>query len=408
MKIAIIGAGPGDLALVSPYAQEKIRQADCVLTTERLFRVFSPLNDASHCVRMSEIANRIAAEAALEAQVSNRNRSGERLLAIIVSGDVGFYSLSNSMPPALPVHSVEWVNGFSSLQVLAALMQIPYDQVWTISVHGRKTSVVPHVCYHPAVFILTGGQVRAQDVLVQLVEAGLGNVSVAVGENLSMSNQRLLQGTARELAEVAFDDLSVMLVRNEAYVPAWKTVLDADLERGPVPMTKQEVRDVCLARLQIQPTDIVFDIGAGTGAVAVAMARRASAGEVLAIEKNPEALKLLEKNRTRLGAYNLRVIPGMAPAAMAGLPPPDKVFIGGSSGQIAPILDQVLSQNPKARLVVTAITIETLQEAIAFFKTHHLNPDIACLNVAKAETSGSYHLMKAQNPIYVISGEVTP
>jgi precorrin-6Y C5,15-methyltransferase (decarboxylating) len=198
--------------------------------------------------------------------------------------------------------------------------------------------------------------------------------------------------------------LAVLLIHNPDCVNPWQTVRDEELVRGAVPMTKQAVRDISLAQLEVGPADTVYDIGAGTGAVAIALSRRASAGRVYAIEKNPVALELLTSNRQKLGAFNLQIVEGKAPSALASLPAPDRVFIGGSDGQIEAILDQVLAKNAAARMVVNAITLETLQRTIEAFRARQIEPEISCVNIAQAEKAGRYHLMKAQNPVYVISG----
>jgi precorrin-6Y C5,15-methyltransferase (decarboxylating) len=170
-------------------------------------------------------------------------------------------------------------------------------------------------------------------------------------------------------------------------------------------MTKAAVRNLSLAALDIQPGDVVYDIGAGTGSVAIAMARRACEGFVYAIEKNAEAVSLLRQNRARLGAFNLKVIQSTAPAGMDDLPAPDKVFVGGSSGKLMDIFAAVLAQKPGARIVVNAITLETVHEAVNCFERWGIESAVVCANIAKAEKIGGYHLMKAQNPVYIITGE---
>jgi len=413
MRITIIGTGPGDLSLISPYATNLIQRAAVVFSSERLFDLFRHLNKNTRCAAMGNIEHLVKEQAAgfaasIEEGQVDPVSTDDRLIAVLVSGDVGFFSLSSTLQAQWSGSGfqVEWVNGFSSLQYFAAQLQRPYEGIRTISVHGRDSLVVPHVSYCPEVFVLTGGKTRAQDVIAELVLAGLASVQVDIGEDLAMPAQRLVSGTAGDLVHERFGNLAVMLIRNSDYQPAWQIVRDEELIRGKVPMTKQDVRDISIAQLQIAPTDTVYDIGAGTGAVSIAMARRAYAGQVLAIEKNPAALDLLGQNRLKLGAYNLQIIAGFSPQALDGLPVADKVFIGGSSGQIAEILDRVLDRNPLARFVINAITIETLKDATEALQARQIDPEIICLNVARAEVTGRYHMMKAQNPVYVICGGV--
>lgn len=393
MIVQMIGIGPGTEALLTQEALRKIREADLVLTNERLFEAFEYLNPNTKSCTLSEI----------EAQI--REHMGMSKVAILASGDVGFYSLSNTLKPALEDVQVEWVNGISSLQYLAARLKQDYSSVKVVSVHGRHRSVIPYVSYHENIFVLTGGAHKAHDVIADLVQSGLGSVRVTAGENLSMAAERLITAEANQLQDLRFDNLSVLWINNPKYVSRTNTLSDEDFERGSVPMTKGAVREYSLAKLDIQPGEIVFDIGAGTGSVAVAMARRAHESFIYAVEKSQDAIELIRRNRQKLGAFNIKLIEGTAPECLEDLPAPDKVFIGGAGGKVDAVMDAVLSKNPRARIVVNAITLETLQETLQSFERHNFRSQIQCLAVTEVEAVGRYHMMKAQNPIYVMMGE---
>lgn len=393
MIVQMIGIGPGTEALLTQEALRKIREADLVLTNERLFEAFEYLNPNTKSCTLSDI----------EAQL--REHMGMSKVAILASGDVGFYSLSNTLRPVLEDVQVEWVNGISSLQYLAARLKQDYSSVKVVSVHGRDRSVIPYVSYHENVFVLSGGAHKAHDVIADLVRSGLGSVRVTAGENLSMAAERLITAEAHQLQDLRFDNLSVLWINNPRYVTPSNTLSDEDFERGSVPMTKEAIREYSLSKLDIQPGEIVFDIGAGTGSVAVAMARRAHESFVYAVEKSQDAIELIRRNRQKLGAFNIKLIEGTAPACLKDLPAPDKVFIGGAGGKVDAVIDAVLSKNPRARIVVNAITLETLQETLQSFERHNFRSQIQCLAVTEVEAVGRYHMMKAQNPIYVMMGE---
>lgn len=393
MVLQMIGIGPGATELLTPEALRKISEADLVLTNERIFEALGHLNPNTKCCKLSQI----------EAMV--RKYMGLDRIAVLASGDVGFYSLSNTLKSVFKEHQVEWVNGLSSLQYLAARLQRDYSRVKVVSVHGRDRSVIPFVCYHEHVFVLTGGAHKAHDVIRALVDAGLGRVEVTVGESLSTVDERLMTGKAWQLTDLKFDNLTVLWIYNPAYVVCERTLADEDFDRGSVPMTKSAVRAFSLARLDIQPNDVVYDLGAGTGSVSVAMARRAHESFVFAVEKSPEAVTLIKRNREKLGAFNVKIIEGFAPECTENLPVPDKVFIGGAGGRLDAIIESVLSKNPKARFVVNAITLETLQGTLQSFERHDLKSQIQCLAVTDLEHVGKHHMLKAQNPIYVMTGE---
>ena len=126
---------------------------------------------------------------------------------------------------------------------------------------------------------------------------------------------------------------------------------------------------------------------------------------VYAVERKEDACRLAMENKERLGAFNLRLSQGTAPEALEELPPPDKVFIGGSGGNMREILELVWQKNPEAKIVINAITLETLQEGIQCLEEHGLWARVTCVSSTQGEQVGSYHMMKAQNPVYIISGE---
>lgn len=382
----------GQLSLLTPRAKSIIEQAELVIATDRLYDSFAALNPHSISLPFSAIVHHIA------------EQDGLSRVAILASGDVGFFSISKLLGERLAEHDIEFVNGLSSMQYFAARLGINYDDAVVVSLHGRENCILPYIAYNRKVFALTGGKTKAHDLLCQLVEAGLGNVQIFVGENLSADNERILCGNASDLIDESFADLAVVFIINEKYVDCSSILHDSDFIRGKTPMTKQEIRDLSLAKLEIWPEATVYDLGAGTGSVSVAMARRAHRGMVYAVERNPEALSLIRENVAKLGAYNVCVVSGSAPDVLTDLPVPDIVFIGGSGGNMADIFAAVLAKNPRVRIVVNAVTMETVAETAACFAANNINTDTVCVNIAKAEPLGRYTMMKAQNPIYIISG----
>ena len=181
-------------------------------------------------------------------------------------------------------------------------------------------------------------------------------------------------------------------------------VPDEAFVRGKVPMTKEEVRCIALSKLRLGETSVVYDIGAGTGSVAVEAARMAFRGRVYAVERNPEGFKLIRENQEALRAAGLTVIPGEAPEALEDLPAPDQVFIGGSGGRLSEILAAVLRKNPRVRVVITAISLETVAEAKACMeKIRHREEDVVQVSVSRARKAGNYHLMTGLNPVWIFS-----
>ena len=255
--------------------------------------------------------------------------------------------------------------------------------------------------------MLTGGNVRAQDICKELAARGLGEVRISVGERLSYPDERIVTGPAAELAGEEFDSLAVLLAENPSpLVRPWNApgLPDQGFLRGDVPMTKEEVRALVLSKLRPQPQHVAWDVGAGTGSVSVELALACPAGRVYAVERKPEALDLLKRNKRRFGVHNLEIVDGTAPEALKGLPAPDRVFLGGTSGSLEEILRLVFCKNPEARVVCTAVTLETVGEAARYFSGLG-EADMVQLSVTHTRQAGRYHLMDAQNPVWIFSGE---
>ena len=170
-------------------------------------------------------------------------------------------------------------------------------------------------------------------------------------------------------------------------------------------MTKQEVRAAALAKLAVQPGDTLWDVGAGTGSVSVEMALAAPEGRVYAAECDADACELICQNRAKFAVQNLHLTQGLAPEALADWPAPDAVFIGGTKGNLRAIVDAALAANPAARLCISAIALETLQQAVAALTAHGLTAQVTQIAVSRSRAAGSLHLLMANNPVFLIVRE---
>ena len=147
---------------------------------------------------------------------------------------------------------------------------------------------------------------------------------------------------------------------------------------------------------------VCWDVGAGTGSVAIEMALQAARGSVWAIEREADALTLLEQNRAAFGAENLRLVSGSAPEVCRDLPAPTHAFLGGTGGQVREILQLLLEKNPHVRIVATAVTLESAAALTACMREFEFCECVS-LSIAKARAAGPYHLMAGQNPIYIFT-----
>ena len=331
-----------------------------------------------------------------------------RRFTVVMSGDTGFFSGTKKLLPLLQDCETTVLPGLSSLSYLCARLGVSYESVVPVSLHGRVHDIVPDVRRNKTVFVLVGGEGGMAALCQRLTGAGLGQVRVSVGERLSYPDERITRGTAAELAEQTFDKLSVALLEN----PSPDAVVthglpDERFQRSlapghVVPMTKSEVRSVCLSKLQLTADAVCWDVGAGTGSVAIEMALQAARGSVWAIEREADALTLLEQNRAAFGAENLRLVSGSAPEACRDLPAPTHAFLGGTGGQVRGILQLLLEKNPHVRIVATAVTLESAAALTACMREFEFCECVS-LSIAKARAAGPYHLMAGQNPIYIFT-----
>ncbi len=181
---------------------------------------------------------------------------------------------------------------------------------------------------------------------------------------------------------------------------------DDEFLRGKVPMTKQEIRILALAKAHISPDSTVYDIGAGTGSFSIEAARLAPRGRVFALEKNKEAVALIRANAEKFKLSNIEILLREAPEGMADLPNPDVVLIGGSGRHMEEILDLVTEKLPEGgRIVVTAITVQSLMQCISYMRVHKdiYQYDAIQVQVSRLEKVGPYDMAKALNPIFIVT-----
>lgn len=397
MNVTLIGMGSGQPENLTLQGLAALRQADLILGARRLLAVLPAgcTENRAAAYRPDEVAELL-------------QTSGAENAVLVYSGDTGFYSGASSMMEKLEALGVRArvLPGLSSIQLLAAALGRPWQGWNLVSAHGRTCDPVAECMQGRPTFFLTGGSEDPATLCAQLAAEGFGDVQGVVGQCLGTPEEKLFRGSVKELAAGRFNSLSVLLVEAAEVLPRRAPGLpDEAFERGDVPMTKQEVRAAVLAKLAVRPEDILWDVGAGTGSVSVELALAAPRGRVYAVECRPEGCALIKANREKFRTRNLVLVEGLAPAALSDLPAPDAVFIGGSKGSLAAIVDAALDKNSDARICVSAIALETLSAAVAALTAKGRTVQVSQIAVSRAKAVGGLHLMMAQNPIYLITGE---
>lgn len=411
-KVTIIGAGPGNPDLLSRAALDAIDIADVVIGAHRALAGIDVPPDVVRCelVKTADIVAALTDAASWQRAV------------VVMTGDVGLFSGARRLVEALSGNAqvdVRVIPGISSASYLAARLARPWQDWRFASAHGVAFDIVAEAERAGELFLVTSGGEDPSRLSGELVQAGFGDARVTVAERLSYPDERITCATASEIAGQTFDDLNVMLIdfaggagspagASRAASSRWpyasSGIPDELFIRGDVPMTKQEVRAVALAKLRLTATDTVWDVGAGTGSVSIEAALVARAGSVWAVERNAAGVRLIRENADAFGCGNVHAVPGVAPEALVKLPVPDAVFVGGSAGELPSIVEAALEKNSQVRLCVPCVTVETLTEACALLSGSRFKGFEACqVSAARAEAVGSHHLMKAQNPVFLVS-----
>lgn len=393
----LVGIGMGTPDHLTGEARAAFEKADCILGSGRMLDFFQntgkPLFDAYDPAKMLTYV---------------QEHPEHRTIAVALSGDVGFYSGARRLISAFGNAGIrtKLITGISSVTYFCSRLQIPWEDVKLMSIHGRRENLIAAVRTHFRTFTLLGGRDNVASLCEKLEKYGFENVKLYIGERLHYPEERITEGTPAELKEKAFDSLCVAIIENPSYMSGLRSCIpDEEFQRGDAPMTKSEVRSLSVAKLNLNRDSIAWDIGAGTGSVTIEMALAAADGEVYAIEKKPAAAALIEENARRFGTPNVEVHVGTAPEALTDLPAPTHAFIGGSSGNMKEILQLLLAKNPQIRVVINAITLETVAEANSCFKElGFTDVDITQIQAAKAKKVGPYEMMMGQNPVYIFAG----
>lgn len=388
--VFLVGIGPGGRMLMTGEAVKAMEDSDVLIGAQRMLDAFPSDKPFFKAYLKEEIAAYI------------KEHPEYRKIAVLLSGDIGFYSGAKGLKEVLSKEegiSLKYIPGISSPVYFMDRLGLSWDDCLFTSVHGQNVNLVELIRTNRKVCTLLGSKTDVSELCKKLDRMGLNEIRVSVGSRFSYPDERILSGKPEDFIGKEITSLSVALFENDA--PVSKTggfgVPDEEFLRGKVPMTKEEVRAVSLSRLRLLKDSVVYDVGAGTGSVTVEAAGFCTEGRVYAIETNEEALELIRRNAEKFCLDNVEIVPGMAPECMKDLPAPTHVFLGGTKGNLREIVELVRSKNPDARFVMNVITPESLAQALEF------GGEIVQMQVSRGRKAGNYHLMTAENPVYIIT-----
>ena len=407
MKVSLIGTGMDGERSLTREAAQAICDAQLLIGASRMLAPYEQsgkqLADAWEYLEICDLLHDAQCGGCMQA-------------AILLSGDSGFYSGAKNLLPYLADYDVQVLPGISSLSYFCAKTGFSYEEMYIVSLHGRTNNIASHVKHHRLTFFLLGGKVNAAMLCQRLCGYGMADVTVHVGENLGTEKETVTAGAAKDLTMLWTGNLTVAIVENPealSFLPtgipdeAFERVTAVGAAQGAktIPMTKSEVRAVSVGKLQVQEDNICWDVGCGTGSVSVELALRAPAGFVYAFDRNEQAAALTMRNAMKFGCDNLSAICAEFPPEDAeSLAEPDCVFIGGSGGKCDKIIRLACAMNPAVRIVVTAVSLETLAQAHAALTEAFGVCSVTQLCVSRTEAVGRVSMLRAANPVFILQG----
>jgi precorrin-6Y C5,15-methyltransferase (decarboxylating) len=332
-------------------------------------------------------------------------------VVVLASGDPSFFGIVRLLVRRFGRENLRVLPGVSSVALAFARAGLTWDDAVTVSAHGRDPRRAVNVCRsHPKVAVLSSPEFGPADLARQL--EGWGRTFL-VAERLGEADERVFRGAVTEIASMEWRDPNVVLVLDEERALEGKGWISSGLkspDRWALPeasfehrsgmITKSETRALVLAHLGPGPGDLVWDVGAGSGSIAIECARLGAAA--IAVERDPESCTRIRENATRHGAY-VRVVEGEAPDALRDLPEPDAVFVGGSGSGFEEIV-KLCAVRARRSVVLSLITLEKIMPAGEILQVCGLEVETTLLQASRVKGIGTLHRLAAETPIFVVWG----
>ncbi len=334
-------------------------------------------------------------------------------VAILASGDPLFYGIGRTLLRHFPAEQLNIHPAPSAMQLACARFKIPWEDLTILSLHGRSAEhVAARVLHRGKVMLFTDNSNTPNRIAAALLEhlrshnahRRIQNIRVCVAENLGLEDERLTSGTLEQISSTSFSPLNMMLISQTLSSANFSFGLrEHELHHSRGLITKDEIRAASLHKLRLPRQGVFWDVGGGSGSISIEAARLHPELDIYTIEKKVEEQENIRANIKAWNAYNIHLIQGEAPNALAGLPAPDRVFIGGSGNQLDAIISQVGSElRPSGRIVVNAILKKTAEQAPKLLHKQGLRVETAVLSVTR--TQYPEKTQQQFNPITIISG----
>jgi len=404
MNIEVIGLGVGGEPDAATLAH--IRNADLLAGGERLLNQVSPLarTDARLIVLKTPLEKPLAAIA--------RARGQGLRVVVLADGDPLFFGIGARLIEYFGPGAVRLTPGVTAVAAACARLAIPWHDLPVVSLHGRDDPA-------PLLAALTAkgraavytDAVNSPDALARrLLGLDIAEAALHVLEDMGTRGERMRSLSLKEAAGLTFSPINMVIVETGPAQGAAVPMLgraDHFYERRNGPITKWPVRACALAGLRLSPDCVLWDVGAGSGAVSVEACALVRTGRVFAVERDPDRCGLIRENRKRSRAWLLDVVQGEAPQAFASLPDPDRIFLGGGLGGASKeLLTGACSRlKPGGRLAANAVLLGSLHAVVSHLNGLGWPVEIAQIQANLSSPLADDTRLGAQNPVFIVCAD---
>ena len=404
--LVVIGIGHDGPIGLSPEARAHVESAR-VLAGGRRHLDFFPHWQGEKVVLGGDVP-------AFVGTLQTRYRQGKTV--VLASGDPLFYGIGGALLEAIPREDLIFLPQVSSVQLAFSRVKETWHDASVVSVHGRSMEglVVALAARAPKIAVLTDGRNHPAAIADLLLHSGSGEeYALWVCENLGGPDERIARHEPARMRDARFSPLNVVILLRAAGTPAGgaaalpllgipeAALLHQARPRGMI--TRREVRLLALCYLELRPGDVLWDVGAGSGSVALEAARLSPRLQIFAVERDAAAFARLDSNVAQFGAGVVRAVFADAPEGLNELPDPDAVFIGGSGGRLTDILGTVLERlRPGGRLALNCITLENFCRGWEWLSHQGLEPEATSVQLAHSRPLGRLHNLEPEKPIFIL------
>jgi precorrin-6Y C5,15-methyltransferase (decarboxylating) len=404
-KVYIIGMSPNGVSSLLPETCRLVNRSEIVLGGKRLLDMFPSLTGEKIIIgnNLAEVTDII------------KTNLGQKQIVVLASGDPCFYGIASYLTRELGKDTVEIIPNVSAMQVAFARIKESWEDAALVSVHSRPVEdIVETVRSNCKIGIFTDEKNTPAAIARVLLEHGVDGYRAYVCQDLGSKDEKVVETDLPDLREAKFSPLNILILLRvqpkesvSAFYHQWLGIPDEEFyQRGPRDglITKQEVRAVSLAKIRLIDEGILWDIGAGSGAVSIEASCLVKKGRIYAIERNDADVAVIKKNLRKFQVPNVEVVQTFAPDGLGELPDPTAVFIGGSGGRMEEILD-VVSHRLKSggRIVINIVALENLSAAASALKTRGLVPEVTLVNIARSTSVIELTRFEASNPVFVVT-----